>query len=241
MLAAAVVSPPFLAGCGGLAERSTPPAQASHRPPLRALAVAQIRADDDTRFELCALDVCPRPTRKTFGSRPRASAVPTPSADSPAALPTSFDATLRTPLAGVSAIPVQQPAEPASAAPASSRTMIITFAAGASHLTTAAQQALADILPEARGARVIEIRGRTDERGSLALNDVLARNRALAVRDYLIAHDLAGVTTVRLSSQGACCYVAGNDTAEGRAANRRVEIEWQSELQIAQRKTHDPF
>ena len=119
--------------------------------------------------------------------------------------------------------------------------MAVTFAPGASVLTAAAQQALADILPEARRSRVIEIRGRTDEQGSVALNDALARNRALAVRDYLRAHALAGATDVRVSSRGACCYVAGNDTAEGRAANRRVEIEWQPEPQIAQRTIHEPF
>ena len=39
--------------------------------------------------------------------------------------------------------------------------------------------------PEVRNAEMIEIRGRTDELGSAQLNEVLARNRALAVRDYL--------------------------------------------------------
>jgi outer membrane protein OmpA-like peptidoglycan-associated protein len=241
LLAAAVVAPPFLAGCGGLAERSTPSAQAAHRSPLRALAVAQVRSDDDSRFELCPLDACPRPTPKTVGNRAQALAPTMPAADPPPAMTTNSGATAGTPLVGVSAIPVQQLAEPAPAVPAPSRTILVTFAPGASHLTTAAQQTLADILPEARRARVIEIRGRTDERGSVAFNDVLARNRALAVRDYLTAHNLATPTTVRLSSRGACCYVAGNDTAEGRAANRRVEIEWQPALQIAQRTTHERF
>ena len=51
--------------------------------------------------------------------------------------------------------------------------------------------------------------------GSAALNDVLARNRALAVRDYLRALHLPEATTIRLTAKGACCYVAGNDTARG--------------------------
>jgi outer membrane protein OmpA-like peptidoglycan-associated protein len=131
-------------------------------------------------------------------------------------------------------------AETARAAPARAKTIVVTFASGAALLTVAAKQTLAAVMPDARHARVIEIRGRTDELGSVALNDMLARNRALAVRDYLRAEDLPETTIVRLSFKGACCYVAGNDTAEGRAANRRVEIEWQPELQLAQRTVHEP-
>ena len=117
--------------------------------------------------------------------------------------------------------------------------MVVTFASGSALLTAATQRQLAVILPDARRSPVIEIRGRTDELGSAALNEVLARNRALAVRDYLRAQNLSEVTTIRLSFKGACCYVAGNDTAEGRTANRRVEIEWQPALQMAQRTIHE--
>ncbi len=94
-------------------------------------------------------------------------------------------------------------------------------------------------MSDAQRVRAIDIRGRTDELGSAALNDVLARNRALAVRDYLRAQRLPEETTIRLSFKGACCYVAGNDTAAGRAANRRVEIDWQHGVQVAQRTIHE--
>ena len=50
--------------------------------------------------------------------------------------------------------------------------------------------------------------------------------RAEAVERYLTARHsrlLAG-TEVRVQSRGACCYAAGNDSASGRAANRRVEV-----------------
>jgi flagellar motor protein MotB len=30
---------------------------------------------------------------------------------------------------------------------------------------------------------------------------------------------------IRVSGKGVCCYVSGNDTEAGRAANRRTEIE----------------
>jgi outer membrane protein OmpA-like peptidoglycan-associated protein len=95
-------------------------------------------------------------------------------------------------------------------------------------------------MPEAQRSPTLEIRGRTDELGSAALNDVLARNRALAVRDYLRALHLPEQTTIHVSAKGACCYVADNDTKEGRAANRRVEIEYRPGLQLAQGAAHDP-
>ena len=95
-------------------------------------------------------------------------------------------------------------------------------------------------MPEAQRAPAIEIRGRTDELGSAALNDMLARNRALAVRDYIRAQHLPEATTIHLSAKGACCYVADNATRDGRAANRRVEIEYQPSMQLAQGTPHEP-
>jgi outer membrane protein OmpA-like peptidoglycan-associated protein len=239
LLAAVVVSPPLLAGCAAFASRSVPVAQAPHRVPPRALAIAQVRADDATRFELCPVEACPRPTPKTLERRTQASVPALPLSDAPLALPPSSSAAPTAQLASASAAPVPQVTETRPAVPAPSRTTVVTFAPGAAVLTATAMQALAAILPDARRAQVIEIRGRTDELGSAAWNDVLARNRALAVRDYLRAYDLPEATTVRLSARGACCYVAGNDTAQGRAANRRVEIEWQPGVQIAQRTNHE--
>ena len=119
------------------------------------------------------------------------------------------------------------------------KTIVVTFASGSALLTGAARRELAAVVPDARRSRFIEIRGRTDQLGSAGLNDALARERALAVRDYLRAAELPEETTIRLTFKGACCYVAGNDTAEGRAANRRVEIEWQPDMQIAQWTNHE--
>lgn len=69
----------------------------------------------------------------------------------------------------------------------------------------------------------IQITGHTDNRGSAAVNDPLARNRAKAVADELI---VAGVAPSRLSQRGvgASMPIATNDTAAGRAQNRRVDI-----------------
>lgn len=69
----------------------------------------------------------------------------------------------------------------------------------------------------------MQIFGYTDNTGSFEVNDKLSNNRANAVKSYLVN---SGVPVTRLSSQGVpmADYVATNETAEGRAQNRRVEI-----------------
>ena len=69
----------------------------------------------------------------------------------------------------------------------------------------------------------VAIKGYTDNTGSYAVNEKLSGQRANAVRNYLIN---CGVPADRLSAQGIpmADYVASNDTPEGRALNRRVEI-----------------
>lgn len=66
--------------------------------------------------------------------------------------------------------------------------------------------------------------GRTDSTGPVATNERLAQARAQAVlRELLnLAPDIA--SRVRVQAQGACCFVEPNDSAAGRATNRRVEI-----------------
>lgn len=69
----------------------------------------------------------------------------------------------------------------------------------------------------------VQIYGFTDNTGSFAVNERLAGERAGAVLSYLAN---SGVAPTRLTSQGIpmADYVASNDTPEGRAQNRRVEI-----------------
>lgn len=64
----------------------------------------------------------------------------------------------------------------------------------------------------------------TDSNGSDAYNMKLSDRRANAVREYLEAH---GVAAGRIESKGLgeSNPIADNSTAEGRAENRRVEIE----------------
>ena len=69
----------------------------------------------------------------------------------------------------------------------------------------------------------VQIYGFTDNTGSFAVNQKLSAERADAVLSYLAN---SGVAPTRLSAQGIpmADYVASNDTPEGRAQNRRVEI-----------------
>jgi outer membrane protein OmpA-like peptidoglycan-associated protein len=69
----------------------------------------------------------------------------------------------------------------------------------------------------------VTIVGHTDSSGSDAINDPLSVNRAASTRSYLTAR---GVAADRISVDGRGSHepVASNDTAEGRAQNRRVEI-----------------
>ncbi len=70
---------------------------------------------------------------------------------------------------------------------------------------------------------LIDVYGHTDLTGTPAHNQVLSENRARTVGDYLVTR---GVSGSRLRTQGfaATMPAASNDTVEGRARNRRVEI-----------------
>jgi outer membrane protein OmpA-like peptidoglycan-associated protein len=69
----------------------------------------------------------------------------------------------------------------------------------------------------------VRVIGHTDSTGSDAINDPLSVERADAVKRYL---EDRGVPANRITAAGRGSHqpVASNDTAEGRAQNRRVEI-----------------
>jgi len=69
----------------------------------------------------------------------------------------------------------------------------------------------------------MEINGYTDNIGTTVANQKLSEKRANRVRDYLVT---LGVGTERMQvfGRGEANFVASNQTAEGRAKNRRIEI-----------------
>jgi len=82
------------------------------------------------------------------------------------------------------------------------------------------RQAAIDLLSR---ATFIEIIGHTDDKGDERDNMSLSKLRAASVRDYLISkgHDASKMIT---TGKGETKPIASNDTKEGRAKNRRVEI-----------------
>jgi len=69
------------------------------------------------------------------------------------------------------------------------------------------------------------ISGHTDSTGNAASNMALSNERAAAVKNYLVTNGVAGD---RLSSTGFgdTQPIVNNNTAAGRAINRRVEVKY---------------
>lgn len=70
----------------------------------------------------------------------------------------------------------------------------------------------------------VRLTGHTDSRGRETYNMSLGRNRAIIVRDYLIANGVSS-SKIIIDSKGESQPVATNDTDDGRAKNRRTELE----------------
>jgi outer membrane protein OmpA-like peptidoglycan-associated protein len=101
------------------------------------------------------------------------------------------------------------------------------FAFDSAELKPAMRRALDDLARRVRaspGDERLTIVGHTDSAGSREYNDRLGQRRADASKQYLVA--IAGLdpSRIRTSSAGAGRPVATNDTATGRARNRRIEI-----------------
>ncbi|MCW7753905.1 OmpA family protein [Desulfobotulus sp. H1] len=69
----------------------------------------------------------------------------------------------------------------------------------------------------------IEVAGYTDSRGADAYNRRLSAARAQAVADYFVRQGI-GADRLEVTGHGPDHPIADNDTAEGRARNRRVEL-----------------
>lgn len=82
--------------------------------------------------------------------------------------------------------------------------------------------ALVDI--KARPGWLIVVAGHTDITGSAQRNQLLSRERAVAVRDWMRDTGDVPESCFAVQGYGDSRPVASNDTPEGRAQNRRVEI-----------------
>jgi outer membrane protein OmpA-like peptidoglycan-associated protein len=112
------------------------------------------------------------------------------------------------------------------------RGMVITlsgqvlFVTGKSELLPAAQDQLgvvAKALQDQGPIRPISVEGFTDSVGSDSANLKLSQDRADAVRNFLVTKGLPSDKLTAVG-RGKSNPVAGNDTPDGRANNRRVEL-----------------
>jgi outer membrane protein OmpA-like peptidoglycan-associated protein len=69
----------------------------------------------------------------------------------------------------------------------------------------------------------ISLVGYTDSIGSDKYNQKLSERRANSVKEYLVAHG-ANARKIEASGRGKADPIASNDTEQGRAQNRRVEL-----------------
>lgn len=73
------------------------------------------------------------------------------------------------------------------------------------------------------GAEIV-VEGHTDSRGAEARNRALSQRRAIAVREHLLLHLPISADRISAAGYGETRPVATNDTEEGRARNRRIEV-----------------
>lgn len=88
------------------------------------------------------------------------------------------------------------------------------------------------LIEAAKAAPLVMLRGRTDGTGEALVESRIARERASAVRDYLVAGGV-DASRIRATYQPVGDHVADNGTAGGRGLNRRVEIEVYHALPVA--------
>ena len=154
----------------------------------------------DRQFKTCSGKDCPKPTRKTLAiiALPVAlKEAPPPIAEAPKPAP-----------------PVVPSDETVSAT--------ILFEFGKDAPSADGQLALNRLAAIAAHAKSIELEGRTDDIGSKAYNDRLARRRAEFVRSWLLKQGVAAEMVVR--AEGLCCYLDTSPTETARRNNRRVEV-----------------
>jgi outer membrane protein OmpA-like peptidoglycan-associated protein len=179
---------------------------------LGALAIALFAWQmlRDTRNRQTRTEEAPRVMQDT--THPRQPAIaPRAAPDQMAAAAATGAAAVHAVLSGDTALPATVPLDD------------VHFASGSSAILN--KESLDDIttaLKTHEGARV-RLEGYADATGSSNVNQRLAQSRAQAVKDYMVA---GGVPAGSIETVGRAANrpVASNDSASGRADNRRVEL-----------------
>jgi outer membrane protein OmpA-like peptidoglycan-associated protein len=106
-------------------------------------------------------------------------------------------------------------------------TAAVNFPAGSAILSPQAKSELTKLAADATTLKgyVVQIKGFTDSSGSVALNQGLSMRRAQSVIAYLEQGGNIPLTHVLTpGAMGESYPVTSNQTPEGRAENRRVEV-----------------
>ena len=208
---------------------AAPDAQQIPGQPFGRQRLVQFSFGKDAAFGACAEPACPAVSPKTLSSRSTASAHPVVSRPvATRAIPVESGAAdqfaASDPLPALSSVAAMAASSAATTSGAAIRNVVIAFPFASANLTDAAKTSLSGSTRDARQSERIVISGRTDGVGDDHVNETLALARALSVRDFLRDQvpDLAAV--ISIDAKGRCCFVASNETQDGRSKNRRVEV-----------------
>jgi outer membrane protein OmpA-like peptidoglycan-associated protein len=105
--------------------------------------------------------------------------------------------------------------------------LTVSFKSGSSQISPDDQAKLKQLAQSATSVKgyIIEVKGYADSTGNAAMNTRLSQDRAQAVIDYLIQQGGIPIRhVVAPGAYGETNAVASNETASGRAENRRVEV-----------------
>jgi outer membrane protein OmpA-like peptidoglycan-associated protein len=185
--------------------------------------IVQVEFGGQAAFAQCMPPACLAVTPKTLAI----GSPPAPATSAPVNAVLSLAAGEAIVASGPSPSPPAAPDVASNSAPTAAlltRQVIVHFGFGDASLSANAQTLIDQVAGQLPSARRIAISGRTDSVGSQQSNQALAVARANAVRDHLRARYSHLAPAVTLEAKGACCFAASNETPQGRALNRRVEV-----------------
>ena len=209
--------PPSAAPPATIAAAPSEPAAPQSAPPERPPRATRFDDDTEARARM-QLDV----ERRRNDAPPRGAPIPAPAPATNVAAVRDRDAELQQQLQQMKARPTQ-------------RGMVLTlpdvlFESGGATLRPGHEhtmQQIVDLMKRFPERRVL-LEGFTDDVGPETVNFDLSQRRAEAFRNALLARG-ADARRIEVSAQGEAFPVARNDTAAGRAQNRRVEVMFSDE------------
>ena len=170
--------------------------------------ITQLDFGSSARYASCTEPACPSTTQKTLAIF------------SVAAVPV----TVAAPAPVMTSVAERAPVTAVAGSVRKPTVLALTFASDSAALTSSHKSQLASLFPAISQAERVLILGRTDDVGPGGANEAIALARATAVRAHLRRFARSLPKDVRIDARGLCCYAAANDTPEGRAQNRRVEV-----------------